>query len=74
MPAWARDQPDAYHFDLASNRYKLNPEPAPNFTQGVGGREIPCFAAEMPVLTPFGLRSIESLSIGDLVVSWDEKL
>jgi hypothetical protein len=74
VPAWAREQPDAYHFDSVSGRYRLNPEPVPDFSQGIGGREIPCFAAGMPVLTPNGLQSIETLSIGDLVVSWDESL
>lgn len=41
------------------------------YEPGQWGRVDPCFAPGTPVHTPTGLRGIEELEVGDLVLAWD---
>ncbi|MEJ2613085.1 MAG: RHS repeat-associated core domain-containing protein, partial [Candidatus Thiodiazotropha sp.] len=71
VPPHVRYDPDGYYYDTKSSRYKSIPEPKPDFSQGPGNREIPCFCSGTLIATPGSFVRIENIKQGEIVSSWD---
>jgi RHS repeat-associated protein len=76
LPPDVARNPGKYFYDPVAGRYKSRPEPTPDYKiteDGVDPRAIPCFAEGTLVSVKHGYAKIETLKLGDLVLSFDEE-
>ncbi|MDY6994418.1 MAG: RHS repeat-associated core domain-containing protein, partial [Pseudomonadota bacterium] len=69
LPPHVKNNPNKYYYDPDTGTYKRRPEPKPQFSEG---KKIPCFPKGTLVVTAVGNLPIENITIGTIVLTFDE--